>query len=144
MEQSLSERARQGVLRVVGDDRVKALGSLLPRHRGCLCLLQPCQFDGLTALALAFFWLVSLRVSRTHCGAPHNRAIWLRARSFWLLQFREHQGKYDAVCFIQAPYGSRALSDALNEVIWIVMILKELGIKSQDPDPIPGGQPSSN
>ena len=34
VEEPLRERARQGVLRVVGDDRVEALAALLPRHRG--------------------------------------------------------------------------------------------------------------
>ena len=36
VEQSLGQGARQGVLRVVGDDRVKALAALFPRHDGVL------------------------------------------------------------------------------------------------------------
>ena len=55
VEQSLRERARQGVLRVVGDDRVEALTALLPRHRGFFMSVKACQFYGLTALDLAFF-----------------------------------------------------------------------------------------
>ena len=73
MEEPLRERARQGVLRVVGDDRVKALTALLA-IAASLCLAANLPADG--PRVLAFFWRVSLGISDAR-DAPHVAPSWL-------------------------------------------------------------------
>ena len=79
MEQSLSERARQGVLRVVGDDGVKALGTLFPRHRGFyISATVFAKIDGAGLSGSRFFARMPLSVSRhasSHCGVAQRRAM---------------------------------------------------------------------
>ena len=80
-------------------------------------------------------WIIEVWVDASHAICPNTR----RSRTGFfvtlngnLLSFKSKlQPGVPAQSSTAAEY--RALSDALNEVIWIVMVLKELGIKVRKP-----------
>ena len=80
-------------------------------------------------------WIIEVWVDASHASCPNTR----RSRSGFFVTLNGNLLSYKSKLQPGAPAQSsteaeyRALSAALNEVIWITMVLKEIGIKVKKP-----------
>ena len=84
---------------------------------------------------LLSYWIIKVWVDAAHAICPDTR----RSRTGFFVTLNGNFLSYKCKLHPGVPSQSsteveyRALSDSLNEVIWIVMILKDLGIRVQKP-----------
>ena len=80
-------------------------------------------------------WVIVVWVDASHASCPNTR----RSRTGFFITLNvnlfSYKSKLQSGVLSQSTTEAeyRALSDALNEVVWIMMVLKELGIRVQQP-----------